>query len=87
MGTDEIACPQPVRRCRPLGVKLATSDPKTQTLLSVASIRRLTGLSRNTIYRDIDRDDGPAKLTPASGGHGRVYLFEPGEVERWIRER
>jgi predicted DNA-binding transcriptional regulator AlpA len=71
-----------------LGV-LATSDPKTEAgkLLSVASIRRRTGLSRKTIYRDIDRDDGPAKLTPVSGGHGRVYLFEPAEVERWIRER
>ena len=68
-------------------MKLATSERETQRLLSIADIIRLTGLSRTTIYRAIHAPDGPGKLTPVSGRDGRKLLFEPDEVERWLRER
>ena len=51
----------------------------TEPWMSVAPIAEHLGVTRNSIYRWIDRKDLPAPCV------GRLWKFQVAEVDEWVR--
>ena len=53
------------------------------SLLRMPKVTQLTGLSRSTIYRMVDRGEFPRPVPLTS----RTVAWSSSEIDRWIQER